>query len=110
MYAGRAGAPNFSRRNCGSYRRRILPLLCQHAAQALGARFAFVAETLSEMESRSLAFWRAGFWCWVYLPIPWHPLSACCCGSCMRQPGLRKKFAEDLWLQQIGADSYVAYR
>ena len=31
--------------------------LARCAAQALGARYAFVAETLSEMESRSLAFW-----------------------------------------------------
>src|SRR5690349_8042 len=31
--------------------------LARAAAQALGARFAFVSETLSEMESRSLAFW-----------------------------------------------------
>src|SRR5215471_6991090 len=30
--------------------------LARAAAQALGARFAFVSETLSEMESRSLAF------------------------------------------------------
>ena len=31
--------------------------LARCAAQALEARYAFVAETLSEMESRSLAFW-----------------------------------------------------
>jgi hypothetical protein len=31
--------------------------LARCAAQALGARYAFVAETLSEMELRSLAFW-----------------------------------------------------
>jgi len=31
--------------------------LARCAAQALGARYAFVAETLTEMESRSLAFW-----------------------------------------------------
>ena len=31
--------------------------LARCAAQALGARYAFVAETLAEMESRSLAFW-----------------------------------------------------
>ena len=31
--------------------------LARCAAQALGERYAFVAETLTEMESRSLAFW-----------------------------------------------------
>ena len=31
--------------------------LARHLAGALGARYAFVAETLSELESRSLAFW-----------------------------------------------------
>ena len=31
--------------------------LARHAAQALHARYAFVAETLSPMESRSLAYW-----------------------------------------------------
>ena len=36
--------------------------LARHAAQALGARYAFAAETLSEMESRSLAYWEgSGF-------------------------------------------------
>src|SRR6478609_5328808 len=31
--------------------------LARHAATALGARYAFVAETLSPLESRSLAYW-----------------------------------------------------
>jgi hypothetical protein len=31
--------------------------LARCAAQALGARYAFAAETLSELESRSLAYW-----------------------------------------------------
>ncbi|MGH8594675.1 MAG: hypothetical protein ACREV3_12715 [Gammaproteobacteria bacterium] len=31
--------------------------LARHAAQALHARYAFVAETLNAMESRSLAYW-----------------------------------------------------
>src|ERR1700686_2462718 len=31
--------------------------LARCASQALGARYAFVAETFTEMESRSLAFW-----------------------------------------------------
>jgi hypothetical protein len=37
-------------------------VLAQCAAQALGARYAFAAETLNELESRSLAYWEgAGF-------------------------------------------------
>jgi len=31
--------------------------LAKHAALALGARYAFVAESISELESRSLAYW-----------------------------------------------------
>jgi PAS domain S-box-containing protein len=83
--------------------------LARHAAQALGARYAFVAETLSEMESRSLAFWEgADFGSGFTYRFPGTPCQRVAAGHvCTTLSGLREKFPEDLWLQQIGAESYV---
>jgi PAS domain S-box-containing protein len=83
--------------------------LARHAAQALGARYAFVAETLSEMESRSLAFWEgADFGAGFTYRFPGTPCQRVAAGHvCTTLSGLREKFPEDLWLQQIGAESYV---
>jgi len=83
--------------------------LARHAAQALGARYAFAAETLSELESRSLAYWEGtGFgegFSYRFLGTPCLRVSQ---GHvCYTKSGLRTAFPEDLWLQQIGADSYV---
>jgi formate hydrogenlyase transcriptional activator len=83
--------------------------LARHAAQALGARYAFAAETLSELESRSLAYWEGtdfgeGF-SYRFLGTPCQRVAqghVCCTKS-----GLQKAFPEDLWLQQIGAESYL---
>src|SRR6476660_6425210 len=83
--------------------------LARCAAQALGARYAFVAETLSEMESRSLAFWDgADFGAGFTYRFPGTPCQRVAAGHlCVTSAGLAAKFPEDLWLQQIGADSYV---
>jgi PAS domain S-box-containing protein len=83
--------------------------LARTAAQALGARFAFVSETLSEMESRSLAFWEGtDFGTGFTYKFPGTPCQRVAAGhACVTTSGLREKFPEDLWLQQIGADSYV---
>jgi PAS domain S-box-containing protein len=83
--------------------------LARHAAQALGARYAFVAETLSEIESRSLAFWEgADFGQGFTYRFPGTPCQRVAAGHvCSTPSGLREKFPEDLWLQQIGAESYV---
>jgi PAS domain S-box-containing protein len=83
--------------------------LARHAAQALGARYAFVAETLSELESRSLAFWEgADFGAGFTYRFPGTPCHRVAAGHvCTTSSGLREKFPEDLWLQQIGAESYV---
>src|SRR5215471_11849487 len=83
--------------------------LARHAAQALSARYAFVAETLSEMESRSLAFWEgADFGEGFTYRFPGTPCQRVAAGHvCMTTRGLQQKFPEDLWLQQIGAESYV---
>src|SRR6266404_7244472 len=83
--------------------------LARHAAQALGAKYAFVAETLSEMESRSLAFWEgADFGAGFTYRFPGTPCQRVAAGHvCATPSGLREKFPEDLWLQQIGAESYV---
>jgi formate hydrogenlyase transcriptional activator len=83
--------------------------LARCAAQALGARYAFVAETLSEMESRSLAFWEGtDFGKGFTYRFPGTPCQRVAAGHvCATTTGLAAKFPEDLWLQQIGADSYV---
>src|SRR6476660_8134476 len=63
--------------------------LARCAAQALGARYAFVAETLSEMESRSLAFWDVRILAWVHISFSGHALPAGCGGSHLRLIGSR---------------------
>jgi formate hydrogenlyase transcriptional activator len=83
--------------------------LARCAAQALGAQYAFVAETLSEMESRSLAFWEGtDFGAGFTYRFPGTPCQRVAAGHvCVTPSGLQEKFPEDLWLQQIGAQSYV---
>ena len=83
--------------------------LARCAAQALGARYAFVAETLSEMESRSLVFWDGSdFGEGFTYRFPGTPCQRVAAGHiCVTSSGLRAKFPEDLWLQQIGAESYI---
>jgi PAS domain S-box-containing protein len=83
--------------------------LARCAAQALGARYAFVAETLSELESQSLAFWEgADFGAGFTYRFPGTPCQRVAAGHvCATTSGLAAKFPEDLWLQQIGAESYV---
>jgi transcriptional regulator with GAF, ATPase, and Fis domain len=83
--------------------------LARHAATALGARYAFVAETLNPLESRSLAYWEGtqfgeGF----SYRFPGTPCQRVAAGHvCSTQTSLQQLFPEDLWLQQIGVDSYV---
>ncbi|HEY3897506.1 MAG TPA: sigma 54-interacting transcriptional regulator [Chthoniobacter sp.] len=83
--------------------------LARCAAQALGARYAFAAETLSELESRSLAYWEgADFGAGFTYRFPGTPCQRVAAGHvCMTTSGLAAKFPEDVWLQQIGAESYV---
>jgi formate hydrogenlyase transcriptional activator len=83
--------------------------LARHAAQALGARYAFAAETLNPMESRSLAYWEgSGFGDGFSYRFPGTPCQRVASGHiCSTVTGLQQAFPEDLWLQQIGAQSYV---
>jgi len=82
--------------------------LARCAAQALGARYAFVAETLSEMESRSLAFWDGSDFGGGFTYRFRTPCQRVAAGHiCLTSSGLPAKFPEDLWLQQIGAESYI---
>ena len=75
--------------------------LARHAAQALGARYAFAAETLSETESRSLAYWEgSGFGEGFSYRFPGTPCQRVAQGNvCCTKSGLQKAFPEDLWLQ-----------
>jgi len=83
--------------------------LARCAAQALGARYAFAAETLSELESQSLAYWEGSdFGAGFTYRFPGTPCQRVAAGHvCMTTSGLAAKFPEDVWLQQIGAESYV---
>jgi formate hydrogenlyase transcriptional activator len=84
-------------------------LLARYAAQSIGARYSFVAQTLNENESQSLAYWEgADFGEGFSYRFPGTPCQrvaqgyVCSCGS-----GLADKYPEDKWLRQIGAESYI---
>jgi formate hydrogenlyase transcriptional activator len=83
--------------------------LARCAAQALGARYAFAAETISELESRSLAYWEgADFGAGFSYRFPGTPCKRVAEGYvCSTASGLADKYPEDLWLRQISAESYV---
>lgn len=83
--------------------------LAKHAARALGARYAFAAETLNALESRSLAYWEgSGFGEGFSYRFPGTPCQRVARGHvCTTRTGLREAFPEDAWLTQIGVDSYV---
>jgi GAF domain-containing protein len=61
------------------------------------------------MESRSLAFWEGtDFGTGFTYKFSGTPCQRVAAGHvCITPSGLREKFPEDLWLQQIGADSYI---
>lgn len=83
--------------------------LARHAAQALRARYAFVARSLSDLESQSLAYWEgADFGTGFSYRFPGTPCQNVAAGHvCATRTGLRERFPEDRWLTDIGADSYV---
>ena len=83
--------------------------LARHAAQALRARYAFVAEMLSPLESRSLAYWEGSdFGEGFSYRFPGTPCQRVAEGHvCSTRSGLQQAFPEDAWLGQIGAESYV---
>ncbi|MEI9947893.1 MAG: sigma 54-interacting transcriptional regulator [Pseudomonadota bacterium] len=83
--------------------------LAKHAALALGARYAFASETLSELESRSLAYWEGtGFGEGFSYRFPGTPCQSVAAGHvCATPTNIQRLYPEDLWLQQIAADSYI---
>ncbi len=83
--------------------------LAKHTALALGARYAFVAETLSELESRALAYWEgANFGENFSYRFPGTPCLRVAQGHiCATPMGIQQSYPEDLWLQQIGVESYI---
>lgn len=84
-------------------------LLARLAAQSLGARYAFVAETLNENESQSLAYWEgADYGTGFSYRFPGTPCQRVAQGyTCSTSSGLWQKYPEDKWLEQIGAESYI---
>ncbi|HEX2238080.1 MAG TPA: sigma 54-interacting transcriptional regulator [Gammaproteobacteria bacterium] len=88
--------------------------LARHAAQALHVKYAFAAESLvaekpSDMESRSLAYWEGSdFGEGFSYRFPGTPCQRVAAGYvCSVATGLQALYPKDLWLQQIGADSYL---
>ncbi len=83
--------------------------LAKHAALALGARYAFASETLNELESRSLAYWEGtGFGEGFSYRFPGTPCQRVAAGYvCATPTNIQRLYPEDLWLQQIAADSYI---
>jgi len=83
--------------------------LARHAAEAMGARYAFVAETLNPLESRSLAYWEGtDFGAGFSYRFPGTPCQRVAAGHvCATKTRLQQLFPEDIWLQQINVDSYV---
>ncbi|HET7539417.1 MAG TPA: sigma 54-interacting transcriptional regulator [Polyangiaceae bacterium] len=83
--------------------------LAKHAALALGARYAFAAETLNELESRSLAYWEGtGFGEGFSYRFPGTPCQRVAAGHvCSTPTNIQRLYPDDVWLQQIGADSYI---
>jgi len=84
-------------------------LLARYAAQSIGARYAFVAQTLNENESQSLAYWEGSdFGEGFSYRFPGTPCQRVAQGYvCATSSGLWKKYPEDKWLEQIGAESYI---
>jgi PAS domain S-box-containing protein len=84
-------------------------LLARYAAQAIGARYAFVAETLNEDESQSLAYWEGSdFGAGFSYRFPGTPCQRVAQGHvCSTSSDLWRKYPEDKWLEQIGAESYI---
>jgi formate hydrogenlyase transcriptional activator len=84
-------------------------LLARYAAQSIGARYAFVAETLNENESQSLAYWEgADYGAGFSYRFPGTPCQRVAQGYiCSTSSGLWEKYPEDKWLRQIGAESYI---
>lgn len=83
--------------------------LARHAARALGARYAFVAENISALESRSLAYWEGlGFGTDFSYRSPGSPCAEVREGQvCVSPSGVQARYPEDTWLAEIGVDSYV---
>src|ERR1700759_2878637 len=84
-------------------------LLARYAAQSIGARYAFVAETLNPDESQSLAYWEGSdFGAGFSYRFPGTPCQRVAQGYvCATGSGLWEKYPEDKWLKQIGAESYI---
>src|SRR5215471_16749212 len=72
--------------------------LARHAALALGARFAFVAESLSDLESRSLAYWEGtGFGNGFSYRFPGTPCARVAQGHvCATKTQLQELYPEDV--------------
>lgn len=83
--------------------------LARHAAEAMHAKYAFVAELLNERESRTLVFWEGG----DYGPgfsyrVAGTPCQRVLAGQyCTASSGLQQMYPEDPLLVEMKAESYI---
>lgn len=83
--------------------------LARHAAEAMHARYAFVAELVREGESRTLVFWEGGdFGAGFSYRVAGTPCQRVLAGQyCAASSGLQQMYPEDPLLVEMQAQSYI---
>jgi formate hydrogenlyase transcriptional activator len=83
--------------------------LARHAAEALHAKYAFVAELVSERESRTLVFWEGGdYGAGFSYRVAGTPCQRVLAGQyCAASSGLQQMYPEDPLLVEMKAESYI---
>jgi formate hydrogenlyase transcriptional activator len=83
--------------------------LARHAAEAMHAKYAFVAELVSECESRTLVFWEGGdYGVQFSYRVAGTPCQRVLAGQyCTASSGLQQMYPEDRLLVEMKAESYV---
>ena len=83
--------------------------LARHAAEAMHAKYAFVAELVSESESRTLVFWEGGSYGASFsYRVAGTPCQRVLAGQyCKATSGLQQMYPQDPLLVEIQAESYV---
>ena len=83
--------------------------LARHAAEAMHAKYAFVAELVSESESRTIVFWEGGgYGASFSYRVAGTPCQRVLAGQyCKATSGLQQMYPEDPLLVEIQAESYI---
>jgi formate hydrogenlyase transcriptional activator len=83
--------------------------LARHAAEAMHAKYAFVAEFVSECESRTLVLWEGGdYGAGFSYRVAGTPCQRVLAGQyCAASSGLQQMYPEDPLLVEMKAESYI---